>query len=262
MIIMKTLLRSLAPQPVLSGYRRLRHLVELRRARDMTAEEVFTEIYNKKRWAGHASEAFSSGSGSITEDLVSPYIAAVRDLVGCESDRSLVFVDLGCGDFRVGRRLVPLCARYIGVDVVRPLVDQHRAAHTTATVSFVHLDITKDELPDGDVCFVRQVFQHLSNEQILAVLGKLEKYPWVFITEHYPSDSPRVVPNRDKVHGHDTRAHYNSGVYLTEPPFGLSRTALTRVVQVPGAGMPQGHDPGVIRTFLYRPCPPSGWLDV
>lgn len=262
MIVMKTFLRSFAPQPVVSGYRRLKHLVEQRRARDMTAEEVFTEIYDKKHWAGHASDAFSSGSGSITEGLVAPYVAAVRDAIACESDRPLVFVDLGCGDFRVGRQLAALSARYIGVDVVRPLIDHHRALHATATVSFLHLDMAKDELPDGDVCFVRQVLQHLSNDQILAVLGKLKKYPWVFITEHYPSDTRRVVPNRDKVHGRDTRVHYDSGVYLTEPPFGLPADALTEVVQVPGAGMPEGHDPGVIRTFLYRPGPPSGRLDV
>ena len=117
----------------------------------------------------------------------------------------------------------------------------------------MHLDIVAEALPDGDVCFVRHVLQHLSNEQILAILPKLRKYRWVFITEHYPTDGAAIEPNRDKVHGGYVRTVENSGVYLSAPPFALPAHSLTTVMEIPGADPGDGSDTGVIRTFLYKP---------
>jgi len=117
----------------------------------------------------------------------------------------------------------------------------------------MHLDIVEDELPNGDVCFVRQVLQHLSNRQIIVVLPKLKKYKWVFITEHYQTDNNVIKPNIDKVHGRDVRVYDNSGVYLSKPPFELPAQELKEVLEVPGVGLEGLNDPGVIRTFLYKP---------
>ena len=36
-------------------------------------------------------------------------------------------------------------------------------------------NITDEELPEGDVCFVRQVLQHLSNEAIANFILKIKK---------------------------------------------------------------------------------------
>lgn len=165
----------------------------------------------------------------------------------------MIFVDLGCGDFTVGSKLLPFCSNYIGVDIVEPLIKYNKETHGNATTSFLHLDIINDELPNGDVCFVRQVLQHLSNSQILAILKKVEKYRWVFITEHYPAKHIEVKPNIDKVHRADIRLYLNSGVYLSEPPFSLPREDLRMVLEVPDCGENQGSANGVIRTYLYKP---------
>ena len=110
----------------------------------------------------------------------------------------------------------------------------------------MHLNIVEDDLPEGDVCFVRQVFQHLSNGQIIRVLKKLKKYRGVYITEECPVKKNGVKPNLDKVHGADTRMHLNSGIFLSEAPFNLSKQALKVVLEVPYLA-------GVIRTILYKP---------
>jgi hypothetical protein len=125
--------------------------------------------------------------------------------------------------------------------------------YANATTSFAQLDILEDELPEGDVCFVRQVLQHLSNEQICRVLGKLKKYNRVYLTEHYPTDNGSIRPNIDKIHGADVRVYRNSGVYFSEPPFQLPRDRLTQILEMPGVGLGHEADEGVIRTFLYRP---------
>jgi hypothetical protein len=205
-----------------------------------------------RRWGGEKGE-FCSGSGSRDDEILSAYVSVISKKASTEGFHRSTFVDLGCGDFRVGEKLLSLCSEYIGVDVVRKLILRNQEKFGNATTSFVHLDIINDKLPNGDVCFVRQVFQHLSNSQISSVLGKLNTYKWVFITEHYPTDNDAITPNIDKIHGADIRLDSNSGVYLSLPPFELPERSIEEILEVPGAGMGQECDQGVIRTFLYKP---------
>jgi SAM-dependent methyltransferase len=249
--IMKALIRKLIPDLVRDGYRRFIRLREQRKNRTKTIEEVFTDIYRRNIWGGAKGE-FRSGSGSTNERVVSSYISLISEKAVSEGFWGLTFVDLGCGDFRVGRRLLPYCSRYIGVDIVEPLIVRNQQEFGGATTHFMHLNVVDDSLPDGEVCFVRQVLQHLSNEQICAVLSKLDRYDWVFITEHYPTDNPAIEPNRDKVHGGDIRLYENSGVYLAQPPFNLPEQRMSMALEISSDGL-LGEDAGVIRTFLYKP---------
>jgi hypothetical protein len=249
---MNALVRSLIPPELLRRYGRFRRSVERRANGARTVEEVFTEIYRKNKWGGSLGQ-FNSGSGTSNTQIVSAYIAMIAARGATDGFLGRTFVDLGCGDFRVGTQLLPLCSRYVGVDVVKPLIDRNRDVYGSSDTEFVHLNIVEQSLPDGDVCFVRQVLQHLSNAEIAAVLGKLGKYSQVFITEHYPTDNSSITPNLDKVHGGDVRVYDNSAVYLTLPPFNLPSERLEQVLEVRGAGLGRERDPGVIRTFLYKP---------
>jgi SAM-dependent methyltransferase len=248
---MKSLVHKLIPQFLIERYTRFKRLREQRQNLNKDAEMVFTEIYEKNKWGGAQGE-FCSGSGTANEQIVSAYIAMISEKATSEGFLGLIFVDLGCGDFRVGNKLLPLCSSYIGVDIVKPLIRRNQENYGNATTHFMHLDIVEDELPNGDVCFVRQVLQHLSNRQIIAVLQRIKKYKWVFITEHYPTDNNAIKPNIDKAHGGDVRLYDNSGVYLEKPPFDLPAQALKKVLEVPGIGLGKGNDQGVIRTFLYK----------
>jgi hypothetical protein len=237
---MRTLSDYSTFQRLLKSYMHLRRLWLKRRNSRKTAEEVFTEIYTKNIWGGTQGE-FCSGSGTVNESIVASYIAMVTEKAASGAFLGRTFVDLGCGDFQ------------IGVDVVRPLIQRNQALYGDATTEFRHLDIARDDLPNGDVCFIRQVLQHLSNQQIAAVLTKLKQYQWIFITEHYPTDNGAIQPNIDKTHGRDVRAYDNSGVYLTQPPFALPPQNLQEVLAVSGSGLGKTKDPGIIRTFLYKP---------
>jgi len=249
---MQMLIRKLIPRSLLNRYKQFKRFREQKENCHRTTEEVFTEIYQQNKWGG-SQGGFCSGPGSADEQVVSAYISTVSEKASSENFLGLTFVDLGCGDFRVGKHLLPLCSSYIGVDVVRPLICRNQEKYGNATTSFIHLDIVEDELPTGDVCFLRQVLQHLSNQQIVNILKKLKSYRWVFITEHYPADNDSIKPNLDLVHGGYVRVYDNSGVYLSEPPFKLPKQALKKVLQVPGVGSMEANGPGVICTFLYKP---------
>jgi hypothetical protein len=189
-----------------------------------SASTIFSEVYEMNVWGGEAGE-FHSGGGSDA-GFAGPYSEYLRNfLAGLDAER-LVVVDLGCGDFRVGGQLVSEGVEYRGVDVVPALVAHNQRTFGKPGVSFRCLDITEEDLPDGDICLVRQVLQHLSNAQIQSVLAKLQKYSHVFVTEHHFRDDADIVRNLDKPHGPDTRLAMNSGVYLDEPPFGLTHTEI------------------------------------
>lgn len=199
-----------------------------------------------------ASGTFNSGSGSTNEKIVTPYIKRVREWLHSVNSNSKVIVDLGCGDFRVGQQYADMALRYIGVDIVKDLVIYNRTIYGNERVEFHHLNIIEEELPDGDICFIRQVLQHLSNNQITAILPKPKKYQWVIVTEHQPTgECPH--PNLDKPHGGDIRVFRNSGVYLDRPPFSIPRQKISLLLEIEGHGFSNGIDPGVIRTFVVTP---------
>jgi Methyltransferase domain len=192
-----------------------------------SAAAIFSEVYATNVWGGE-SGGFYSGGGS-DDEFAEPYCAYLNGFLARLDAEPLVLVDLGCGDFRVGRRLLSPRVRYLGIDVVPSLIDFNEQTYGDEGVSFECLDVTQDALPDGDVCLVRQVLQHLSNAEIRDVLGRLEKYSHVLVTEHYFRNDAELIRNLDKPHGPDTRLAKNSGVYLDEAPFNITpiETVLT-----------------------------------
>lgn len=226
--------------------------------RRRSTEDVFTKIYAEKLW-GSDGRDFCSGPGSHAEHVVTPYVSRMRELLREVGAERLCVVDLGCGDFHVGHQLADLCGYYVGVDVVKPLVDRNTASFGTSRIEFRHLDMIRHVLPDGDICFVRQVFQHLSNRQISAILPKLESYRSSFITEHHPSAKRFVRANLDKLPGGDTRLENGSGVFLDEPPFSVPKHRLKLILEVDAS---LGSDEGVIRTFAMIRDPLEGFASI
>ncbi len=187
-----------------------------------STKEVFTRIYEDSKWGGIKGQ-YCSGSGS-TESHASLYSEVVRAFIKDKKIHSVL--DLGCGDFTVGAKIQMEGVRYFGIDIVDDLIARNQREFGSAEVSFHCLDIVLDELPDAELCLIRQVLQHLSNVQIMEVLHKIKKYKYVLVTEHYPSPFVKAIPNKDKPHGEDIRIYDDSAVYLDLPPFNLKIAAV------------------------------------
>jgi SAM-dependent methyltransferase len=200
----------------LRSLRALKVVFELRPARD-----VFTEIYEKNLWGG-AGEKFYSGPGSYGLSARC-YVECILDFINTHNTKSVV--DLGCGDFSIGKFIAPECERYVGIDIVPSLIERNRSTFVANNIQFECLDVTKDKLPDADLCLIRQVMQHMSNREISRLLKNTKKYTYVIVAEHQPEiDS---VPNIDMPHGGSTRTTlYGSGVYLDKPPFSVKTRQL------------------------------------
>lgn len=206
-----------------------------------STREIFREIYVNRTWGGRSGES-ESGGGSRPEYAI-PYCRLLECFIGKCSiekgfDSGVTVVDLGCGDFRVGRELVRSIRNihYIGVDIVPELIQHNVEKYRFQNADFICLDIVEDELPDGDLCLIRQVLQHLSNNQIKKALKNISKYRYIFITEHYPA----VVssPNLDKLPGKDTRRGKSSAVCLDQDPFNIPGVELVLNLPYADEGTP------------------------
>lgn len=200
-----------------------------RRFRGLATREAFERIYAENLWGGAPGE-LCSGSGSA-DAVTGPYVECVQRFI---ADHGITEVaDLGCGDFQVGRQLLTPGLRYVGVDLVRPLIRRNQERFGREGVRFESLDLVQDRLPPAELALLRQVLQHLSNEEILSILKNTEQYPHVLVTEHLPLGKD-VRPNLDKPHGPDTRLYDRSGVFLDLPPFSLRTRVLLETPIAPG----------------------------
>jgi len=190
--------------------------------RTLSVKEAFTTIYTDALWGKSATTGgdFFSGSGSHQPNVVATYVSAVKAFLK-SLDNKPSAVDLGCGDFSVGSQIRSLCGPYIACDVVEPLIERNKHMYRELDVDFRVVDITTDEVPSGDIAFIRQVFQHLSNDLILKALPTISsKFKYLLLTEHVPS-SLEFIPNIDKPTGPDIRLDNASGVVVTSHPFNL-----------------------------------------
>jgi hypothetical protein len=241
------ILRYFAPKSAKRLYHSMRGAINRRKS----SAEVFSSIYETNQWGEEGG--FNSGAGTLDPNVSAPYLRAVQAALKEQGLSNSRFVDLGCGDFRIGSHVARLSSSYIGGDVVPGLVEYLNQQYGSECVHFTCVDIVHDELPDGDVCFIRQVFQHLSNEQIQLILPKLARYRCVFITEHIPNRFKPHQPNLDKAQGPDIRLYWNSGVFLDQPPFSLPASSLTEILTVEGTPVWEGQDYGEIVTWIYLP---------
>ena len=210
----KALIKKLIPQSLLDAYRRLRY-PKWYDPKGESVEAVFTQVYKRGLW-GKGEQKYYSGPGS-DPNATRIYVDAVRSFIASNDVRSVL--DLGCGDFRVGAQLLSPTVTYIGVDVVKPLINYNRRNFGGKNVSFICGNILEDDLPTASLCLIRQVLQHLSNEQIQIVLHRTKQYRFLLVTEHRPAPSHVSQPNLDIHHGHEIRMGQGSFVQLDAPPF-------------------------------------------
>ncbi|MES2438929.1 MAG: class I SAM-dependent methyltransferase [Verrucomicrobiota bacterium] len=246
--MIRKLAKTIVPAPIWNRLGGLRRSWVTRDDDKLTTREVFSRIYQKRIWTG--DEELSSGAGSRFSDLVDPYIDCVTRWAEEHDGKHLTALDLGCGDFHVGRRVFPNFGKYIAADIVPILIDNHRKNHIAPNLEFLCVDGINEELPQADVIFIRQVLQHLSNEQILKILPKLGQFKHAIISEHIPSPAQLKARNLDKIHGGGIRLGQGSGIYLEDPPFNLKSRYSTVLLELPHG--PDVDREGVIVTTHYR----------
>jgi hypothetical protein len=140
----------------------------------------FTTFYEAHYWEDDQSRS-GAGSNLYATEKIRKAIPGLFLKYGVRS-----VLDVPCGDFFWFKEMKLDLDRYIGGDIVVPLIRSTAEKYTSRTRSFRVMDLTKDVLPDCDLILVRDCFIHLSFESIFAALKNIMQSNIGYIlTTHY-----------------------------------------------------------------------------
>ena len=132
-------------------------------------QERFERIYSTNLWSDPDSRSGVGSTLDSTAVLRAELPKALREL------DARVLLDVPCGDFTWMKRVDLSGIVYIGGDIVPSIIEENQRLHTTESRSFIHLDLTRDELPDSDVLLCRDCLVHLSYANIRAVFANIAR---------------------------------------------------------------------------------------
>jgi len=249
--MIKEILKKIIPTTIRNKIRALQYKVFGldSKYKYLSPEDVFDNIYKKGIWGIDDQSNSTSGTGSHKSEIVDPYVDVVKKIL--RENKIKTVADLGCGDFAVGSLLVDYCETYNAYDVSEIILQRNRSKYELPNLKFEKLDLSKDTLPYADIIFVRQVLQHLSNQNIKSFVDQLnisKKCKYLLLTEHLPLN-PNFLPNKNKPSGPNIRIAINSGVILHDEPFNLKFKTMENVLSI---NEDTGGFNAVIQTTLYK----------
>jgi hypothetical protein len=102
---------------------------------------IFDQVYKNKLWGvgSDPNAPFYSGIGSY-DPCVPDYVDLVKSIIKKYNVRSVT--EIGCGDFAVASQYVDACSDYLGIDVVKRLVDRNSRMFASDRVRFICKDPT------------------------------------------------------------------------------------------------------------------------
>ena len=174
------------------------------------AEARFTHIYDVNAWKDDESRSGAGSNLRTTRALRAALPGLMADL-GASS-----LLDAPCGDyfwFQHVERNPPF--DYVGGDIVQKLIESNKASYSSDDTTFVHLDITQDELPDADLWMCRDCLIHLSFEMTEQALRNFvdSNIDYLLATTHC-----EVTENIDIPTGHCRMINLELPPYNLPPP--------------------------------------------
>ena len=191
--------------------------------------EAFTEIYSNDAWKDGKS---ASGPGSDLEST-KEYRAALQGFLSRPDIRSVV--DFGCGDWESSRMIDWSGKDYLGLDLVRSVVERNRAKFGAPNIRFEVGNLGEEDSHSADLLICKDVLQHLPNSIISEFLdGKLLRHRWAILTNDARCTmpgGPRRLWRRIDLHGKANIDTHGGGYHtlsLRKPPFNLKAKVLLR----------------------------------
>jgi len=139
--------------------------------------ERFSAVYENRVWLNGRQQGSLSGLGSelLKTQSVRGRLAGLLESLDTRS-----LLDVGCGDF-TWMKEVPFPFEYIGVDIVRTVIEANNDSYRSERKSFQVLDATHDPLPKADTILCREVLFHLSFRDIRRLIENIRKSGSTFL---------------------------------------------------------------------------------
>lgn len=137
-----------------------------------SAETFWTESYVKAMEGYWGRLESVSGPGSTLEQTV-----AIRKALSniIKEYHITSILDVPCGDFNWMKAVDLGVCHYIGGEIIKPLVDENIKKYGASNRVFLHIDVTRDALPQADLIVCRDLFFHLSLQDIKAAIVNFKR---------------------------------------------------------------------------------------
>jgi len=181
------------------------------RCNTMSAQSVFNYIYQENYWGGESRSG--PGSGLEQTKIVRKEISKILNDLEINS-----ILDIPCGDFHWFKEMDLTSISYIGADIVKDLIDLNTTKYSKPNRTFVNLDIRNDKLPNVDLILCRDLFVHLSFNDIQKSIKKIQEScsKYLLITSY-----PSVEKN------HDIKTGLWRALNMEIPPFSFLKPIRT-----------------------------------
>jgi 2-polyprenyl-3-methyl-5-hydroxy-6-metoxy-1,4-benzoquinol methylase len=93
-------------------------------------------------------------------------------------------VDLGCGDWAFSRYIDWTGIEYIGIDVVKHVVERNQKLFAQDNIKFIHANFKAINIQEADLFLCKDALQHFSNDDIRKVIAHLPKYKHSLIANY------------------------------------------------------------------------------
>jgi cyclopropane fatty-acyl-phospholipid synthase-like methyltransferase len=192
----------------------LQKLFTLRLRQLSNLEKKFNLIYRTNYW--NSKESISGpGSTLIYTENIRKELPIIFKKFSIKS-----ILDIPCGDFNWMRYVLISCnVSYTGADIVSKIIKNNTSLYSCDKINFTILDLTSDFLGTYDLIICRDIFFHLSFNDIFNSLENIIKSrsKYVLITSHIKSDS---------FYNHDISSGDFRRLNLFAPPFNLPEDKL------------------------------------
>lgn len=161
---MMKFIKSIIPLSIISWYRNQKNI----KFKNMSANEVFTEIYKNNHWKSTESVSGEGSEIKQTKNL----IKELNNLFAEKNIKSVL--DLPCGDFNWMQKVDLSKINYIGGDIVKELIEENIVKYKEENIDFKVLNLINDTLPNCDIINVRDCLVHLSYNDIYKALKNIK----------------------------------------------------------------------------------------
>ncbi len=136
------------------------------------AGHFFNNEYQKTVSGKWGSVESLSGPGSTLEQtkIIRSSLPVILERLAIQS-----IIDAPCGDFNWMQHVDFKDCDYIGIDVVKDLIERNNALYHTINRSFICADLILTAIPYADLIISRDFLVHLSNKDATAALRNLKK---------------------------------------------------------------------------------------
>ena len=173
-----------------------------------SVKKKFTKIYRNNLFKGTFSKS-GEGSNLLQTDVIRKEISILLNELKVKS-----LIDSPCGDFLWMQEVNLPVELYIGIDIVKDIVQHNQTEYGNHYQKFIEMDIIEDKLPCVDIILCRDCLVHLSFTHSLKVIKNFKKSGSKYLL---------ITTFTDRSHNDDLCKGFWRTLNLELPPFNFPK---------------------------------------